>query len=114
MLKRSPATSVRHIALAVAIAAGLAVGPSARAADPTLERADLAMIVRELNLVDRLALEGRSVAPHDGRYHFDYTRLESDLARVRAGINDYLTPPRAQPRDQIFLSGDYRRESKEP
>lgn len=114
MQKRSPATSVRHIALAVAFAAGLAVGPIARASDPALEHADLATIVRELKLIDRLALKSQAVAARKVRYHFDYARLQSDLARVRAGINDYLSPPRAQPRDPVVLSGDYRRQSGEP
>lgn len=114
MFKRSPATSVRHIAFAVAFAAGMSVGPSAKAGDSATEHADLATIVRELNLIDHLALESKSAAPHDGRYHFDYARLDSDLARIRAGINDYLSPPRAQPRDPIALSGDYRRQSEEP
>ena len=114
MMQRSPATSARHFALAVAFAAGVSVCPSARAADRSAERADLATIVRELTLLDRLALDGKTVAPRDDRYHFDYTRLQSDIARIRAGINDYLSPPRAQPRDPVVLSGEYRRESDRP
>nr|WP_273649646.1 RAQPRD family integrative conjugative element protein [Pseudomonas aeruginosa] len=38
-------------------------------------------------------------------------RVRKDLQRVRAGIQDYLTPPRAQPRDPVELSGDYRQSS---
>jgi RAQPRD family integrative conjugative element protein len=30
---------------------------------------------------------------------------------MRAGIEDYLSPPRAQPRDPILLDGAYRRET---
>ncbi|WP_405045738.1 RAQPRD family integrative conjugative element protein [Pseudomonas aeruginosa] len=37
--------------------------------------------------------------------------MRKDLQRVRAGIQDYLTPPRAQPRDPVELSGDYRQSS---
>lgn len=47
------------------------------------------------------------------RYHFDYTRLTADLQRMRAGINDYLTPQRAQPRAPAALQGDYRQDSEQ-
>jgi RAQPRD family integrative conjugative element protein len=49
--------------------------------------------------------------PPETRYHFDYPRLYADLARIRAGIHDYLNPSRAQPRDLSPLPGDYRREA---
>lgn len=125
--KRSPAaarpmtasfaTSLRHVGLVAAIgalgvlgtlAAGLSASLTARAADAASERADLAIIVRELNLIDRLALNAQAVAPEKGRYHFDYPRFHVDIARVRAGIQGYLNPPRAQPRDPAALSGAYR------
>jgi len=48
------------------------------------------------------------------RYHFDYSRLLADLAQVRTGIQTYLAPSRAQPRDLTELSGDYRREQTLP
>lgn len=112
--KRSPATSGRQRALVALLVAGLGAIPFARADDAATERADLAIILRELNGVDRLAAEAQAMAPHDGRYHFDYGRLHSDIARIRAGINDYLCPPRAQPRDPVVLSGDYRRDSQKP
>lgn len=114
MMQRNPATSVRYLALAIALAAGLSVCPGARAADQSAERADLATIIRELTLLDRLAMDGKTVAPRDDRYHFDYTRLASDIARIRSGINDYLSPPRAQPRDPVVLGGEYRREADRP
>lgn len=112
MFKRSPATSARLIAPAALLVVGLSVMPVASASQPPTERSDLATIVRELNLIDQLALEGESAAPHHGRYHFDYTRLHVDIARVRAGIKDYLSPPRAQPRDSTRLTGHYRRDTE--
>jgi len=36
--------------------------------------------------------------------------LLAELARVRAGIQAYLTPLRAEPRDLSELAGDYRTE----
>lgn len=111
--RRSPATSVRHRAIAVAalvvaFAAGLGAPSLARAADAASERADLAVILRELNLIDRLADNAEASAPQKSRYHFDYRRLRGDVSRVRSGIHDYLAPPRAQPRDPVVLSGEYR------
>ncbi|RMV84787.1 hypothetical protein ALP04_05408, partial [Pseudomonas amygdali pv. sesami] len=41
------------------------------------------------------------------RYHMDYSRLVSDIARIRQGLQDYLTPSRAQPRDPVEISGQY-------
>ena len=85
--------------------------PLPLAADADSERARLAALVRQLDILARLAEHGASLPPLDGaRYHFDYARLRQDIARVRAGIHDYLTPQRAQPRDPLPLIGDYRRE----
>ena len=117
--RRSPATSVRHRAMAiaalvVAFAAGLGAPLLTCAADAASERADLAVILRELNLIDRLADNAQAVAPQKTRYHFDYRRLRGDVSRVRSGIQGYLSPPRAQPRDPVVLSGQYREENPSP
>jgi RAQPRD family integrative conjugative element protein len=83
------------------------------AADTDSERVALAALVRQLDMLDRLAEHGASLPPRDGsRYHFDYARLREDIERIRGGLRDYLTPQRAQPRDPITLFGDYRRESE--
>ncbi|EPC4300554.1 RAQPRD family integrative conjugative element protein [Cronobacter sakazakii] len=81
-------------------------------ADDTPEREQLAALARQLDLIDRLAEHAAHTAPQQrARYHFDHARLREDLQRVRTGIQDYLTPPRAQPRDPVELSGDYRQSS---
>ena len=77
-------------------------------ADDTPERERLAALVRQLDLIDRLAEHAANTAPQErARYHFDYVRLHADLQRVRAGLQDYLVPQRAQPRDPVPLAGDY-------
>ena len=81
------------------------------AADGDSERERLAAVVRQLETLDYLLEGGANEPRHGERYYFDYARLREDLARVRAGIRDYLTPQRAQPRDPVPLLGDYRRES---
>lgn len=44
-----------------------------------------------------------------GRYYFDYLRATADLNTVRAGVEHYLMPSRAQPRYSGTLAGEYRR-----
>lgn len=85
---------------------------AADASDNSPERAALAALTRQLDLVDRLATQAATVAPQEpARTHFDYARLREDVARMRAGVQDYLVPQRAQPRDPLPLSGHYTRSS---
>lgn len=87
----------------------LLASPAPVLASEAIEREQLATLVLQLDLIDRLANHAATAEPqHRARYHFDYTRLQEDIERIRAGINDYLTPQRAQPRDPIELLGDYR------
>ncbi|HBN9272617.1 RAQPRD family integrative conjugative element protein [Pseudomonas aeruginosa] len=82
-------------------------------ADDTPEREQLAALTRQLDLIDRLAEHAANTAPQaPARYHFDYARLRADLKRVRAGLQDYLVPQRAQPRDPVPLAGDYVRRDR--
>ena len=86
-------------------------------ADDTPEREQLAALARQLDLIDRLAEHAATTAPQArARYHFDYARLRADLKRVRTGLQDFLVPQRAQPRDPVPLAGDYLRrdEQEEP
>lgn len=93
----------------VMLVAGLAICWSAQSADNALENAQLALLVRQLNQLERTALDAQKLSDAGThRYHFDYARLQADLARIRAGLEDYLSPPRAQPRDADELSGQYR------
>lgn len=81
----------------------------ASATDPDLHRQNLASALHQLDLLDRFLVTVASTyqpSPAE-RYHFDHTRLREDLQRVRAGIQDYLSPPRAQPREPEPLFGDY-------
>ena len=82
-------------------------------ADDTPEREQLAALARQLDLIDRLAEHAATTAPQARtRYHFDHARLRADLKRVRAGLQDYLVPQRAQPRDPVPLAGDYVRRDR--
>lgn len=82
--------------------------------DDAIEREQLALLVRQLDMLDRMAARNASSAPLDSPFHFDYGRLHSDIERVRIGVQDYLTPQRAQPRDQVEIVGNYRRRQSPP
>lgn len=110
----TPTTPCRRVpALALALTIALAGASPTSAADGLAsEREQLAALARQIDLIDRQAEHAAHTAPQQrARYHFDHARLRKDLQRVRAGIQDYLTPPRAQPRDPVELSGDYRQSS---
>ncbi|MFJ5299202.1 RAQPRD family integrative conjugative element protein [Pseudomonas sp. NPDC088368] len=80
----------------------------AEAAGTASEQANIAIMIRELNALEAVAQRSGEL-PNDGsqRYHFDYQSLARDIARMRQGLQDYLTPSRAQPRDTAELSGHY-------
>lgn len=85
---------------------------AAFAADDTREREHLAAIVRQIDMLERLARQSSAAAlAQRSRYYFDYRRLDADIRRIRAGVTDYLNPLRAQPRDPAALDGQYRREA---
>ncbi|MCY1397873.1 Plasmid protein [compost metagenome] len=90
-----------------------ALPPAIAAGTLVTEHEQLAALARQLDLIDRLAEHAVGTAPQErARYHFDYLRLRADLTHVRAGLQDYLVPQRAQPRDPVPLAGDYRRHDR--
>lgn len=99
----------RCIPLYLAAILTVTLSPIVQAESPT-QRQELAAALRQLDALERTVAHSAThtpIAPGE-RYHFDYPRLLADLARVRAGIQGYLTPSRAQPRDLSELAGDYR------
>lgn len=110
----NPTTPCRRVpALALALIIALAGASPASAGDASAEHEQLAALARQLDLLDRLAEHAANTAPQErARYHFDYARLRADLNRVRAGLQDYLVPQRAQPRDPVPLAGDYVRRDR--
>ena len=100
-------------ALALALIIALAGASPASAGDAAAEHEQLAALARQLDLIDRLAEHAASTTPQArARCHFDYARLRADLTRVRTGVQDYLVPQRAQPRDPVPLAGDYVRRDR--
>ena len=74
------------------------------------EQDQLSLVQRQLDIIERLATqaEAASTAEPDDRYRFDYPRLSQDIQRIRQGMQNYLSPSRAQPHDAGELVGDYR------
>ncbi|NPW37977.1 RAQPRD family integrative conjugative element protein [Pseudomonas aeruginosa] len=105
-------TPTRLATSCLAFASLLAATSTVQAAPPT-QRQDLVATQRQIEALERLVRQSSiSAASMPGeRYHFDYPRLLADLARVRAGIEQYLTPSRAQPREPEELGGKYSAES---
>lgn len=77
------------------------------------ERSDLGLVQRQFTAIDQLAERAENSADDTAgaRYRFDYPRLAADLERVREGIQQYLSPSRAQPADLVELAGQYRAEA---
>lgn len=79
------------------------------------EKDELAFAQRMLGQV-QVALERARVAavqadPSErGRFFFDYARATADLKTINVGIDRYLEPSRAQPRDVGSVGGHYHRE----
>ena len=74
------------------------------------EQEQLSLVQQQLDTIERLAARAETTnrSEPDERYRFDYPRLTQDIQRIRHGVQDYLSPSRAQPRDPIELVGDYR------
>lgn len=74
------------------------------------EQDQLSLVQQQLDIIERLSTraEVASTSEPNERYRFDYPRLSQDIQRIRQGVQDYMSPSRAQPRDPAELVGDYR------
>lgn len=86
------------------------VASTALASSTTDEHERLALILRQLEAAYLLSSSsGSNAIDLNFRYTFDYARLSTDIDLIRQGINGYLTPSRAQPRNPPELTGHYTR-----
>ena len=95
----------------IALLTVLALACSAHAA-PTSEQASLALVLTQLDQMQSTLQRAQAQADEapTARFFFDYSQASVDIQVMRNGINNYLTPTRAQPRNMAGLSGLYRRE----
>ncbi|EDX6482756.1 TPA: RAQPRD family integrative conjugative element protein [Salmonella enterica] len=85
-------------------------------AAPLTEREELTLSLNQLSQIEA-SLHRAQQSARTGineRYYFDYPRIHSDISTLRSGIEHYLTPSRAQPRDTATLVGQYREEKTTP
>ncbi|EQA6545413.1 MULTISPECIES: integrative conjugative element protein, RAQPRD family [Klebsiella] len=85
-------------------------------ASPLTEREELTLSLNQLSQIEA-SLHRAQQSARTGineRYYFDYPRIHSDITTLRSGIEHYLTPSRAQPRDTATLVGQYREEKTAP
>ncbi|PFG25104.1 RAQPRD family integrative conjugative element protein [Pseudomonas lurida] len=72
------------------------------------EHQQLSLMLRQLDYLGRLAASPDTfLIDPSARYTFDYPRFSADINLMRQGINEYLTPSRAQPRNPPKLTGHY-------
>ncbi|MNF52426.1 Plasmid protein [compost metagenome] len=97
-------TVFRCLLLSLAIVDGSSYAASAH------EQDQLSLVQQQLDVIERLATQAAatSTTEPDVRYRFDYPQLIQDIQRIRHGVQGYLSPSRAQPRDPTELVGDYR------
>ena len=105
-----------RIPLACLIAlAGFTLPITQASAASASEQSNLAIMIRQLNALEDTAQRSAQLTDEPGkRYYFDYPRFAQDIERIRLGLENYLTPSRAQPRDPVELSGSYSTEGRKP
>lgn len=85
-------------------------------ATPLTEREELTLSLNQLSQIEA-SLQRAQQSARAGinqRYYFDYPRIHRDITTLRSGVEHYLTPARAQPRDTATLVGQYREEKTTP
>ena len=78
------------------------------------EESELDQAIRQLNAAEQALARAKQQAKTDikHRFYFDYQQAQTDIDKIRRGINRYVNSERAQPRDMKqlkALSGDYER-----
>jgi RAQPRD family integrative conjugative element protein len=84
------------------------IAPATVLADADAEREVLARLIHEIEALGPLIETAEAQAILDARIRFRYEWLRQDLSRIRAGIQDHIDAPRAEPRAFPPLRGDYR------
>jgi RAQPRD family integrative conjugative element protein len=83
--------------------------PTTSLADPETERTELARLIHELEQLEHVIKQAEAQADSAQRIQFQYNWLRNDLARLKAGIREYLETVPLTPRTITPLAGDYIR-----
>lgn len=101
-------SSTRNLWRAAVIVLSALFSSSPVFADTDAERETLARLIHEIEALAPLTETAESQASPDARIRFRYDWLRQDLERIRAGIQEHIDAPRAEPRTFPPLRGDYR------
>jgi RAQPRD family integrative conjugative element protein len=93
----------------IAVAFALSVRPDPSLADAETERTELARLIHEIEQLERVIEQADAQADSSQRVQFQYDWLRNDLARVKAGVREYLETVPLTPRTITPLAGDYIR-----
>jgi len=108
-MRNTGRTSMRIIQLLVLALIGTALPVQLAVVDADDERAALARIIRELQVIQPLITEAASQANQDARIRFQYDWLRQNLDRIRLWIQSHIDVPRPEPRNFSPLRGNHRR-----
>ena len=101
--------ALRHFSFVLAGTLAAVIPVHLARADAEGERESLARVIHELQAIQPLLRAAESQADPDARVRFRYDWLRQDLERVRLGVQEHISAPRAEPRSFPPLRGDYRR-----
>lgn len=76
-------------------------------ADTELENASLARIITVLNSLTPLIQEAQRQQDKSARVQFQYSTLQSDINKIKAGIAEKLQTQTIEPRTVAPVQGDY-------
>lgn len=85
-------------------------------ASEAFEREQLSLLIKQIENATAIAQQTNTqITPsNDERFWFDYERLERDLKKIQHGVEHYLTPHRAQPREiHDEVASSYTRDRRE-
>lgn len=93
-------TTLRKLSMAAFVTAAAVLAPVASASE-AFEREQLALLLKQIENAKKITAQAhQKITPSEtDRFWFDYERLERDLQRIQHGVEHYMTPHRAQPRE---------------
>ncbi|WAJ37264.1 RAQPRD family integrative conjugative element protein [Pseudomonas sp. GOM7] len=112
-------TYVRRVSQCFVLAGVFLLSAQTWASGNPQEIREISLALKQLEnvkaIIKRAQAQARASRDVRGsRYELDYDLIQSDLTRIEAGLQGYLAPSRAQPRDIQEITGDYSRDRGAP
>lgn len=105
----APTNRFPHLSRIALLGASTCLPMALAASSP--EHTNIETMIRQLNALEDTARRSAKFTDEPGRrFYLDYQRLTGDIKRIRQGLESYLTPSRAQPRDPVEIFGSYTRQ----